>query len=300
MTGNKLPRRAFVSLLAAVPIAVSTAARALAAQSAPHVRRIGATSTRDVEVTSWRAVGQRKGTIAFSPGFGSSPRFYPDFIQAWTQAGYEVIAPLHVDSREYPQPGVFAGPAIWATRIEDMRAVARSIEGRYISAGHSFGALGALVLGGAGAVVPTGITGPLADKRVTAVLAFSPPPPAPTLITEAGYAMLARPALIQTGTRDVLPSAASDPQSWRGHLTAFARSAPTRDHYGLVLEGVDHYFGGLICDPSKQGPDQRSTLRLAIGASLAFLDRHGSAADGSPSIMSPSFPIDPRARYYLR
>lgn len=300
MTAPSLQRRSFMSLLAAAPILASTTTRTLAAPAAPRVRRIAATRTREVEVTSWQAVGRRKGAIAFSPGFGSSPRFYPDFVQAWTQAGYDVVAPLHVDSREYPQPGAFAGPAIWATRIEDMRAVAGTIDGRYIAAGHSFGALGALVLGGAAAVVPKGIEGPLVDKRVTSVLAFSPPPPAPTLITHEGYAALARPALIQTGTRDLLPAAVNDPESWRGHFTAFARSAPTRNHYGLVLEGVDHYFGGLICDPSKQGPDQRAALQLAIRASLAFLLRYGTGEERVRVGAPPSFPIDPAARYYLR
>ena len=298
MTEPRLQRRTFVSLLASVPLLSSTAARALAVPATPRVSRIAATPTREVEVTRWQGVGRRKGTIAFSPGFGSSPRFYPDFIQAWTQGGYDVLAPLHADSREYPQPGAFTGPAVWATRIEDMRAVARMIDGRYIAAGHSFGAGGALVLGGAAAVVPAGIEGLLADERVTAVLAFSPPPPSPMLISEAGYAALARPALIQTGTRDLLPSAKDDPQSWRAHFTAFARSAPSRGHYGLVLDGVDHYFGGLICDPSRQGPDQRAALKLAISASLAFLDRYGSGSKrvGAP----PPFPIDPAARFYLR
>lgn len=299
MTIASLQRRAFMSLLAAAPILASTTARALAAPAAPRVRRVAATRLREVEVTSWQAVGRRKGTIAFSPGFGSSPRFYPDFVQAWTQAGYDVVAPLHVDSREYPHPGAFAGPAIWATRIEDMRAVAGTIEGRYIAAGHSFGALGALVLGGAAAVMPNGIEGPLADRRVMAVIAFSPPPPAPTLITKQGYAALARPALIQTGTRDVLP-AATDPESWRGHFTAFARSPLTRDHYGLVLEGVDHYFGGLICDPSRKGPDQRAALQLAVDASLAFLERHGALGRRVNADVPPSFPIDPIARFYRR
>jgi hypothetical protein len=296
MSGTMLRRRVFVSLLAAAPILVSGAVRAVAA-SAPQVRHIAATPTRNVEVTSWRAMGDRKRTIAFSPGFGSSPRFYPDFVRTWTQAGYDVVAPLHVDSREHPQRDAFAGPAIWAARIEDMRAVARIIDGRYIAAGHSFGALGALVLGGAAAIMPAGIDSPLADERVTAVLAFSPPPPAPTLITEAGYAQLDRPALIQTGTLDVLPAAVHDPQSWRGHLAAFAHSAPTRDHYGIVLEGVDHYFGGLICDPSRHGPNQQVALDLATRASLAFLQSHGA---GDENAGRPSFPIADGVRYYTR
>lgn len=295
-----IERRSVLSLLAVLPLLAARGPQAWAAGIQPQVRRIAATKARQVEVTRWQAIRPRKGTIAFSPGFGSSPRYYPDFVQAWTGSGYDVLAPLHVDSREYPNPGAFAGSAGWATRIEDMRAVASLIEGPYVAAGHSFGALTALTLGGAGAIVPAGIKGPLADERVLAVVAFSPPPPIPALIPEGGYAKLARPALIQTGTRDLLPATIADPESWRRHLAAFAQSPTSNDHYGLILTGVDHYFGGLICDPSKSGPDQKQALRLAVEASLAFLDRY--AGLGVPKVTSalPAFPIDPAARYYRR
>lgn len=294
-----LERRSVLSLLASLPLVAGGGAAAFAMAPSARVRRIAATPTRQVEITSWQAIGSRKGTIAFSHGFGSSPRLYPDFVQAWAAAGYDVIAPLHVDSREYPKPGAFTGSAGWAARIEDMRAVASLIEGPYVAAGHSFGALTALVLGGAQAVVPDGIEAPLADERVQAVIGFSPPPPMPTLITEAGYASLARPALIQTGTRDV-PSTTADPESWRGHFTAFARSPMTNDHHGLILEGVDHYFGGLICDPSKRGPNQRAALKLATQASLAFLAQYGTAGGSRAPQARPAFPTDLVARYYRR
>lgn len=293
-------RRSFVSLLASLPLLAGTGMRAFAATGGvqPTIRRVAAAPGRDVEISTWAASTKRIGTIAFSHGFGSSPRFYPDFVQAWTAAGYDVIAPLHIDSREHPQAGKFPPAANWPARIEDMRAVAALISGPYIAAGHSFGALTALVLGGAGAVVPEGIKGPLSDKRVRAVIAFSPPGPTLTLISEEGYAALARPALIQTGTRD-LPPRSTDPEGWRTHLTAFARSPITGDHHGLVIEGVDHYFGGLICDPSQTGPDQRALLRLATGASLAFLSRYNGLAT-VPKSTGPAFPIDPAARYYVR
>jgi hypothetical protein len=293
-----IERRSFLSLMACVPLVVDSGTRAFAAVAGPSVRRISATPTREVEVTRWSALGKRVGSIAFSPGFGSSPRFYPDFVQAWTDAGYDVIAPLHVDSREYPNPGAFAGIAGWAARIEDMRAVSSLIDGPYVAAGHSFGALNALVLGGAGAIVPPCVTAPLRDKRALCVIAFSPPPPIASLIPEAGYAMLATPALVQTGTRDVLPSATTDPESWRGHFTAFAKSPMTGNHHGLILEGVDHYFGGLICDPTHKGPDQRIALKLATQASLAFLGRYARAGSTSASLIGPAFPRSPLARFY--
>lgn len=293
-------RRTFLTLLAALPLVTGGAGVAIAADlPAARIRLLAATPTRQVEVSFWPAKGRRRGTIAFSHGFGSSPRFYPDFIRAWTGAGFDIVAPLHVDSREHPRAAEFARTA-WATRIEDMRAVSAMIGGNYVAAGHSFGALTALVLGGVDAIVPPGIDGPLRDPSARTVLAFSPPGPLPPLVPEAAFAALSRPALIQTGTQDLLPSAPDDPESWRAHLTAFARSPASGDHHGLVIEGSDHYFGGLICDPARKATDQTAQLHLAVAASLAFLRSYSGHAKDGQAEAPPAFPVSPLARYYTR
>jgi len=292
-----------LSLLAAVPVAgaaFSGTARALAAGgTAARIRKVGTSAGRMLDVWTWSSGAPRAGTIAFSHGFGSSPRQYLRLIHPWLAAGYDVLAPLHADSADNRPRDGRAGADLWASRIEDMRAVAGLIEGPYIAAGHSFGALGALVLGGAAPVVPQGIAGPTADNRVSAVLALSPPPPTPTLITAAGYATLARPALIQTGTRDLLPASVQDPQSWRAHLAAFAFSSCGGDRHALVLDGADHYFGGLICDPRKGAADQRTQLRLTIEATRAFLASH-ETAQAPEGQRRPAFPVHPQARFYWR
>jgi len=292
-----------LALLAAVPVAgaaFSGTARALAAGStAARIRKVQASAGRMLDVWTWSSSAARAGTIAFSHGFGSSPRQYLRLIHPWLAAGYDVLAPLHAESTDNRPGDGRAGTDLWASRIEDMRAVAGLIEGPYFAAGHSFGALGALVLGGAAPVVPQGITGPTADDRVRGVIALSPPPPAPALITAAGYATLARPALIQTGTRDLLPAAVQDPQSWRAHLAAFAFSSCGGDRHALVLEGADHYFGGLICDARRTAADQRTQLRLTIDATRAFLAARDSA-QGSEGQQRPAFPAHPQARFYWR
>lgn len=293
-------RRTFLTLLAALPLVTGGAGAAIAAElPAARIRRLAATPTRQVEVSLWPAKGGRKGTIAFSHGFGSSPRFYPDFIRAWTEAGFDIVAPLHVDSREHPRAAEFAKTA-WAARIEDMRAVSAMIGGHYVAAGHSFGALMALVLGGVEAIVPPGVDGPLYDPRARAVLAFSPPGPLPALVPEAAFAALSRPALIQTGTQDLLPSVPDNPESWRAHFTAFARSPASGDHHGLVITGADHYFGGLICDPARKAHDQTAQLHLAVAASLAFLRSYSGYAKDGQAKAQPAFPVSPLARYYTR
>jgi hypothetical protein len=124
-----------------------------------------------------------------------------------------------------------------------------------------------LALGGAEPLLPEGVTGPLRDPRAALALAFSPPGAMAPLIDAKGYSGLAVPALIQTGTADIPPGA----DGWTSHLLAF-ESAPTRgDRFGLVLDGVDHYFGGAICRPELPGPRQLAQLDRAAALSLLML-----------------------------
>jgi pimeloyl-ACP methyl ester carboxylesterase len=214
--------------------------------------------------------------VLFSHGAMSAPDKYAGLIGAWVNAGYDVFAPLHVDSLEHPDTARYTGFASWRARIEDMRALAHHVDAkRYVAAGHSYGGLVALTLGGASPVPPAGIVGPLRDPRVCAALAFSPPAPIPGLIAPDGYASLAVPALIQTGDRDV-PPGASGPDGWKSHLLAFDSAAPGGDRYALVLEGVDHYFGGAICKFDYPGPPQSIQLAQAAAVSTLFLDTYSA------------------------
>ena len=150
--------------------------------------------------------------------------------------------------------------ASWAARIEDLRALSVMLgEERYVAAGHSYGALAALALGGATPMLPEGVKGPLADPRAAVVVAFSPPGAMTPLIDVKGYSTLARPALIQTGTADIPPGATG----WEGHLLAYESAPACGDRYALVLDGVDHYFGGAICRPELPGPKQTAQLSSA-------------------------------------
>lgn len=248
--------------------------RLLAANSSTLV--LDAASDRKSTVTVWRASGWKRGTIMFSHGALSSPSKYPTLVNAWVAAGYDVFAPLHVDSEEHPDTKRYAGFASWRARIEDMRALSAHIDAKsLIAAGHSYGALVALTLGGAQAVPPEGITGPLRDPRVRASVAFSPPAPIPKLIEAGGYATLAVPALVQTGDRDTPPGVAAA-DGWKAHLLPFEAPAPGGNRYGLVLAGVDHYFGGAICKFDYPGPAQTSQLATAAEISTLFINAYGA------------------------
>jgi pimeloyl-ACP methyl ester carboxylesterase len=213
-----------------------------------------------------------RGVILFSHGFASAPWKYEQLIGPWVKSGYQVEAPLHVDSTDHPRREDFPGLAAWTARIEDMRALSEELGGAsYVAAGHSFGALTALALGGAEAFVPEEITAPIADVAVSVVLAFSPPPPVDGLISEEGYSSLSRPALIQTGTLDV-PMGADYP--WEKHLDAFRMAKAGGHRYALVLAGVDHYFGGGICRPELPGPQQLAELEVASRLSILMIQAH--------------------------
>lgn len=274
-----LSRRALLISVPALPAVLAAAPPAHAPK--PTQESLAAPDGRPIPLWVWHPAGVARGAIAFSHGALSAPWYYPDMIGAWVTAGYQVLAPLHIDSTEHPHHRDYASRDSWKARIEDMQAVSRRIAGRYIAAGHSYGALTALVLGGVSARVPEGINPPLRDPAAVCSVAFSPPPPIPSLIPAAGYGTLAVPALIETGTRDT-PPGASGAESWRDHLVAYQAAAPGGHRYGLILDGVDHYFGGLICNPAKVGPPQRPQLEAAIACSQLFMSAWGlqpSASD---------------------
>lgn len=263
---HDLSRRSLLG--AALALGAITRIPALASPSAPAVIDVALPSGRVCRIWRYDAVGQPRGTILFGHGAASAPWKYEALFGHWTQAGYRVLAPLHVDSTDHPDRAKFVGMESWAARIEDLRGVTAKIEDdRYVAAGHSYGGMAALALGGARPMLPDGVTGPIHDPRAALALAFSPPGAMPPLIDADGYSGLAVPALIQTGTADIPPGA----DGWESHLLAYESAPADGDRFGLVLDGVDHYFGGAICRPELPGPPQIAQLDRAAALSLLML-----------------------------
>ncbi|MEO9461202.1 MAG: hypothetical protein ABJ242_00575 [Marinomonas sp.] len=230
-------------------------------------------------MTQWMPQGKALGTIVFSHGANLAPLQYLQMIEPLAASGWRVLAPLHTDSEQHADKASYTGFATWSTRLEDMQALSAHIgEGAYVAAGHSYGALTALVLGGAQALVPKDVKAPLADPKVKAVLAFSPPPPIPGFVDMAGYAKLQVPALIQTGTFDVplLPgSAIEGPNAgYKGHLAPYNAAAKGGARYALTLEGVDHYYGGAIGRLKEPSALNQTQLRETTAITQSFLDAH--------------------------
>lgn len=255
-------------------------------QSSPAAERITLKTEagRAVEVHRWAPNGVfQRGRILFSHGALSAPWKYLPLIEAWANAGYEVLTPLHVDSTDHPDRASFQGMASWPARIEDVRAVAAHIGGPYIAAGHSYGGLVALCLGGATPPVPDTVKKPLRDPRALAVVAFSPPGSGMGLVNAGDYAGLAVPALIQTGDKDVPPGGNAD---WRSHLLPYDEAAAGGNRYALVLAGVDHYFGGGICRPELPGPKQEAALATATAMSILFMRAYGNKDTGALQVLN--------------
>lgn len=293
MNGLRFSRRALIASGAALGAGVALPAWAAVAT---RVFDIEATGGRRVSITEWRPA-HPIGTILFSHGAGSSPRFYDALLGPMIAAGWHVLAPLHVDSREHPDTAKFPGLASWKARLEDFAALTAHIGHRpYVAVGHSYGGLTALVLGGSESVAPQGWVGPQCDGKAKAVIAFSPPAAIPVLVTREGYGKLSVPALVQTGTLDLVPGmTATDKDGWKVHLDAYEAAAPGGHRYGLVLSDVSHYFGGLICDYAQKGPPALQGIKDAnriVGLFLnAFGRGDGKALVALDRAVSPDLPV---------
>lgn len=242
-------------------------------QSKADSMNIKIDDTRNLDVTHVPAAGKRRGTILFSHGFRSAPKHYQRLFKAWSAAGYEIFAPLHIDSVEYKDYESYPLDRSWVTRVEDVKATAALVKDKsYIAAGHSYGALLALTLCGAAPSAPAdSAAGSLRDPRAAAALALSPPGAIPGLIAPEGYGAVSTPIFVQTGDRDSF--AAEIP--WQTHLAAYEQ-AHAGDKYALILEGVDHGFGGLIYDPIMFAlSDQRRQLDEMSRLSLLFMSAFG-------------------------
>ena len=270
-----LTRRSLLQLATAGGLLWPSLTRASHTAPAMRTMLLSTAAGRSVEISVWRTTHARRGTLLFSHGAMSAPWKYEALLATWVAAGYDVYAPLHVDSTSHPLTSHFKGFLSWRARIEDMRALSAHVNQRYLAVGHSYGGLTALTMGGASASVPDGVTGPLRDPLAVAVVAFSPPSPVPGLISAEGFATLAVPALIQSGTADNPPNAPG-PEGWRTHLAAYDAAQPGGDRYALVLSEVDHYFGGAICTLDRPGPKRLTELASAAEISQLFFAAYGT------------------------
>ncbi len=237
---------------------------AVALAATPALARVATSTTtiqvggRDVELTIAKPEVQ-KGVVIFSHGAGSATTSYPGLFDAWTKAGFLVVAPMHVDSLSHPKHASYDLRAAFPLRIADLAAAtawaAKTAPGLPMaSAGHSYGSLMSLIRGGA-------LEGMLhaRDPNVKAVLCFSSAGIVPGLIGPDAYATLTGPMLMITGDKDVLAGSFTD---WHDHLRPFETS-PAGEKYAWIGKGVDH---GLA-----HGREPSPALAEATALSVSYL-----------------------------
>jgi len=262
-------RRLALSLVAALALipAGPALARPQAASAteavafAPAHVQLSAPNGRAIDVSVWTAPDER-AVVVFSHGYNGNPAAYERILSEWVEAGFTVVAPLHVDSLRHPPHAEVDGPAAFMTRLVDL-AVARGYAKTQhagkpiIAAGHSFGSLMSAISGGA-----VTIAGPQGDPDVKAVVALSSAGDLDGVVTPESYAALTVPTLMITGDADLVPQYVTD---WRAHRSAFDRS-PAGGKMLLVFEGGDH---SLIRNADEADFD------LIARASTAFMKAHG-------------------------
>jgi alpha-beta hydrolase superfamily lysophospholipase len=219
------------------------------------------TSQRATVMDTW-VPDKVKGVVLFSTGHGSWPEKYDAIATAWKAAGFAVIAPVHVDSLHYPDRDRFTREASFGERIADMKAAsayaARLWPGKpVIAAGHSFGTLTALCLGGGLAHL-----GNFRDPTVKAVLGFSSPGRIPGLIGPDAYAGDTLPVMIVTGDQDTVPGLVTD---WHDHLLPI-QTSPAGNKLAVTYHGAAHELIGH--------PDD-ANYASAVSVSTDFLKAYG-------------------------
>lgn len=256
-------------LLSAVASLVIAAAPATAE---PSRNETLAVADRPVEVSVWDSASTPRGIVLFGHGYNSNPARYDALLTGWSQAGYQVYAPLAVDSRQHPDNAAYNPQTATLARIETLQMMRGYIAEAHpdtpvILAGHSFGSLMSLLGGGAGF-----IAGQLDGPPVAGVLAFSSAGALPQLLGANPYASLDVPMLMITGTNDTVPQFAPD---WRAHRLPFDTS-PAGDKYLAIVEEGDHSLVRMA------DPRDAATMPLL---SRLFLDAYAGGDEMARAVL---------------
>ncbi|MFK8015217.1 MAG: alpha/beta hydrolase family protein [Gammaproteobacteria bacterium] len=243
--------------------------------------------------------------VVFSHGNYLTNTAYTALTDRWVKSGFFVVAPQHMDTgdRQAVQALTEKVGSDWiaVARVLDMKSVLNQIAGisesldqfegevntdHVVAAGHSFGALTAQWLGGAtlekrgNSIYP--IPDTLSDSRVAAVVAISPPGLIPGVLSTKTWSGFSKPQLVVTGTEDTFEFIWPD---YRSHLVSYESALPGHG-YALVLDGMDHYMGGLIGRLEQPGPPQRDALENVVDISLLFMRRY-LFHDGGGALTTP-------------
>jgi predicted dienelactone hydrolase len=262
---------------------------------------------KNVEVTVRypRVKGPRARTafplVVFSHGAGGSRAAFPDLTTHWASYGYVVVIPTHADAM--PARGRYQPERAFDVdqldRLADVVFVVNSLDqiekkmdgfhGRHAMridrdrigvAGHSAGALTAQMAIGvkvrlSRADGETQLKS-VGDPRFKAAILISGQGTINRLLTRDSWNDLAKPFLVITGSRDVVPISRETPES---RQEPFLLARPGQK-YLVFIEGATHSsYGGRAARPAMAGEEvSEADLRMITGATasatLAFWDAY--------------------------
>ena len=237
--------------------------------------------------------GESYPLIVLSHGTFSSNDRYDRIARYWAEQGYVVILPQHKDANYGVTPtGYAVMQEVAMSRVADMSqvldeladiqrqvpALAGKIDhDHYVAAGHSIGTQVAMLV--TGMQFKTSFSGELIrsdEQRYTALVLVSDPGKMRLMPLDIWTASNV-PTFMATGTDDF------GLMGQRGEATeAQSEVVPSKmkvPRYQLLLDGGDHYFGGLVQKEVDAKPDHEG-LAIFNATSTAFLDAQtkGSAA----------------------
>jgi dienelactone hydrolase len=235
--------------------------------------------------------------IVFSHGNGSKGDMYKGFTDYWASHGYVVIQPTHMDStslgfktkrdnmREMYQQIL----QVTDTRRQDMSFVVDSLDlietivpdlkdkldrTKLVAAGHSMGAATAMIVAGMTLLNPMDGYAETSDETRFKVLLMISDPGTMTLMPKEPWKGVRVPTLISTGTKDFSDVGSDRIKAPFKYKIPDSLTRSLSPHHYVLIEGADHYLGGLICRTDVPGPLQHEALRIAAATSTTFLDAY--------------------------
>ena len=235
--------------------------------------------------------------IVFSHGNGSKGDMYKGFTDYWASHGYVVIQPTHMDStslgfktkrdnmREMYQQML----QVTDTRRQDMSFIVDSLDlietivpdlkdkldrTKLVAAGHSMGAATAMIVAGMTLLNPMDGYAETSDETRFKVLLMISDPGTMTLMPKEPWKGVRVPTLISTGTKDFSDVGSDRIKAPFKYKIPDSLTRSLSPHHYVLIEGADHYLGGLICRTDVPGPPQHEALRIAAATSTTFLDAY--------------------------
>lgn len=266
---------AMFGLVACAPQTIGNIPPAAVAGSTSEVVAIPAPDGRTVDMLVI-APARAQAVLLVSHGGNSSPARMRVALDRLVADGFAVVAPTHTDSTELAAERRTDLRGAFPTRTADMRIAAEYARQRFAGLpqgafGYSYGALSALVAGGAlSPVVPGKVDG------LKAVVMFSSPGPIKG-ITDMPGALLGTtvPLLMVTGTADTVPGFVTDAAQHR----VYFNGVPVGDATLLVVKDATHGFlRGNEAGMDEVAPLALDFLRSRMLGDSAATSRFSAAA----------------------